>query len=130
MSATAMAASASAMSAANSARISRMKDEQCNLLIESYVAKDASVPSMKAYSECVERMYPDPPEAEWYGFTGFQLIFILVCFCAIIGALYKLFLYKNTWYTKGELITEGLIFGTLGGLIVLLLGGITVAVWF
>lgn len=86
MSATvAIAASAVAISASNSAQIAEQKRDMCELYVEGFDSKGASVQSQKHYAECVKLLNPEPmPEGLAYFFKGCILVILLF---AIIGAV-------------------------------------------
>ena len=81
----AIAASAVAISASNSAQISAQHRENCKLYIEGFDSKGAGVESQKHYAECVQLLNPNPaPESLVYFFKGCILTIFLF---AIIGGI-------------------------------------------
>lgn len=121
----AIASSSAAISASASARASRARDEACQLILDNYNPKTASVEGMHNYVGCVERLHPHPTTE---GLTGAQMAFVFVLICAVVGALVGL-ISSDRWNRVEETISYSFIF-TIVGFIILLFVLIIVKIWF
>lgn len=83
MSATAIAGSSAAMSAAAAARASQAQDMACKSFLASYDAKLATVTDMKEYASCVERIYPE--SASGGEIIAMKVAIVLVLAAAVVG---------------------------------------------
>lgn len=89
-----IAAASVAISAQNSAELSRIKKEQCVLYVERYESQGAAVAEMKQYAECVETLNPDPmPDG---GIVLAKACVITLMLIAVIGLAFGTFRGRQT----------------------------------
>lgn len=80
MSSTAIAASATAISAANSARIAEENKQQCILYVEGFDNLKSSTVEKQHYAECIETLYPQE-------MTGDEVVLAKICIIALFIGL-------------------------------------------
>lgn len=80
MSSTAIAASATAISAANSARIAEENKKQCVLYVEGFDNLKSSTAEKQHYAECIETLYPQE-------MSGNEIVLAKICIIALFVGL-------------------------------------------
>ena len=119
MSATvAIAASAVAISASNSAQIAEQKRDMCKLYVEGFDSKGASVQSQKHYAECVQLLNPEPMTHNQT--LGLKAGIIVLLIAAVVGTIWGIL--------EGDGFTDKLMMAMCGFLLGASMVGVVILV--